>query len=175
MTEEPVIKLSNHRYLGWKNNPYLDIRGFRGVVSAQARLRPILRSDAPPPWGSARIFIVPILTAAFEVERVEMKELEITLQHLESTVVVHAVGPVDSDTASQLQQSLLGAVESHTGAVELDLAKVPYMSSAGLRVLMLAAKALQKRGGRLRLANVPVQTYNVLNLAGFTSFIDIKQ
>jgi anti-anti-sigma factor len=104
-----------------------------------------------------------------------MKELEITLQHLESTVVVHAVGPVDSDTASQLQQSLLGAVESHTGAVELDLAKVPYMSSAGLRVLMLAAKALQKRGGRLRLANVPVQTYNVLNLAGFTSFIDIKQ
>jgi hypothetical protein len=40
---------------------------------------------------------------------------------------------------------------------------------------MLAAKALQKRGERLRLANVPLQTFNVLNLAGFTSFIDIKQ
>jgi anti-sigma B factor antagonist len=104
----------------------------------------------------------------------EMKELEITLRNLESTVVLHAVGPVDSTTAPQLQESLLRAAEGPTGAVELDLAGVPYMSSAGLRVLMLAAKALQKRGERLRLINVPLQIYNVLNLTGFTSFIDIK-
>ena len=41
------------------------------------------------------------------------------------------------------------AAEAPTGAVELDLAEVSYMSSAGLRVLLLAAKALQKRGERL--------------------------
>jgi anti-anti-sigma factor len=103
-----------------------------------------------------------------------MKELAITLQHLESTVVVHAAGPVDSNTAPQLQEPLLRAAGDSAGAVELDLAQVSYMSSAGLRVLMLAAKALQKRGERLRLANVPPHTYNVLNLAGFTTFIDIK-
>ncbi len=103
-----------------------------------------------------------------------MKELEITLQRLESTVVLHAVGPVDSNTAPQLQEPLLRAAEGPTGAVELDLAEVPYMSSAGLRILLLAAKALQKRGERLRLINVPLHIYNVLNLAGFTSFIDIK-
>ena len=66
------------------------------------------------------------------------------------------------------------AAEGPTGAVELDLAEVPYMSSAGLRILLLAAKALQKRSERLRLINVPLHIYNVLNLAGFTSFIDIK-
>jgi anti-anti-sigma factor len=104
----------------------------------------------------------------------QMKELEITLEHLESMVVLRAVGPVDSNTAAQLQEPLLRAAEGPTGAVELDLAEVSYMSSAGLRVLVLAAKALQKRGERLRLVKVPLQTYNVLNLAGFTSFIDIK-
>jgi anti-sigma B factor antagonist len=104
----------------------------------------------------------------------EMTELEITLQHLESMVVLHVVGAVDSNTAPQLQESLLRAAEGPTGAVELDLAEVPYMSSAGLRVLLLAAKALQKRGERLRLINVPLHIYNVLNLAGFTSFIDIR-
>ena len=104
----------------------------------------------------------------------KMKELEITLQRLESTVVLHAVGPVDSNTAPQLQESLLRAAEGPTGAVELDLAEVPYMSSAGLRILLMAAKALQKRGERLRLVNVQPHIYNVLNLAGFTSFIDIK-
>ena len=65
-------------------------------------------------------------------------------------------------------------LKAPTGAVELDLAEVSYMSSAGLRVLVLAAKALQKRGERLRLVNVPLHIYNILNLAGFTSFIDIK-
>ena len=103
-----------------------------------------------------------------------MKELEITLQHLESTVVLHAVGAVDSNTAPQLQEPLLRAAESPGGAVDLDLSEVSYMSSAGLRVLLLAAKALQKRGERLRLLNVPPHIHNVLNLTGFTTFIDIK-
>src|SRR5262249_16426300 len=104
----------------------------------------------------------------------EMKELEITLQHLESRVVLHATGPVNNNTAEQLQEPLLRAAEALSGAVELDLAEVSYMSSAGLRVLVRTAKTLQKRGERLRLVNVPLHIYNVLNLAGFTSFIDIK-
>jgi anti-sigma B factor antagonist len=105
-----------------------------------------------------------------------MTELKVTLEHLESIVVLHVAGPVDSNTAPQLQEPLLRVVEAPRGVVELelDLAEVPYMSSAGLRVLLLAARALQKRGERLRLVNVPLQIYNVLNLAGFTSFIDIK-
>jgi anti-anti-sigma factor len=103
-----------------------------------------------------------------------MNELEVTLERLESTVVLHAAGPIDSNTAPHLQQPLLQAAESPSGSVELNLAQVPYMSSAGLRVLLLAAKALQKRGERLRVTNVPSHIYNVLNIAGFTSFIDVK-
>jgi anti-anti-sigma factor len=103
-----------------------------------------------------------------------MKELEVTLERLESAVVLHVEGPVDSDTAAFLQEPLLHAAESPSGAVQIDLARVSYMSSAGLRVLLLAAKALQKRAERLRLLNVPPQIYNVLNLAGFTSFIDVN-
>jgi anti-anti-sigma factor len=103
-----------------------------------------------------------------------MKELEITLHHLESAVVLHAAGRLNRDTAPELQEPLLRAAEAPTGAVELDLAELSYMSSAGLRVLLQAAKALQKRGERLRLVKVPPHIYNVLNLAGFTLFIDIK-
>ena len=101
-----------------------------------------------------------------------MSDLNVTVEQLDSGVVVHAAGSVDSNTAQQLQDPLLRAVEN--SAVQLDLAKVSYMSSAGLRVLLLAAKALQKRGERLRVINVAPQIYNVLNVAGFTSFIDIS-
>jgi anti-anti-sigma factor len=101
-----------------------------------------------------------------------MSDLDVTVEQLESGVVVHAAGSVDSNTAQQLQDPLLRAVEN--SAVQLDLAKVSYMSSAGLRVLLLAAKALQKRGERLRVINAPAQIYNVLNISGFTSFIDVS-
>ena len=103
-----------------------------------------------------------------------MKELEITHEELPSTTVLHAAGVVDSNTAPELQSALLRATEAPTGGVELDLAKVSYMSSAGLRALLLAAKALQKRSERLSVSNVPPQILNVLNLTGFTTFIDVK-
>jgi len=103
-----------------------------------------------------------------------MQQLEVTIEQLESAVVIHAVGPVDSTTASSLQGPLLHAAETGTGALQLDLSQVSYLSSAGMRVLLLAAKALQKRGERLRLLNVPQQIHSLLNLAGFTSFIDVN-
>ncbi len=103
-----------------------------------------------------------------------MGDLEVSTEALESTLVLHVVGSVDGNTASQLQEPLLRAAEDPKSAVQIDLAKVPFMSSAGLRVLLLAAKALQKRSERLQLVNVPPHIYNVLNIAGFTSFIDVK-
>jgi anti-anti-sigma factor len=103
-----------------------------------------------------------------------MQPLEITIERLESAVVIHAAGPVDSTTAPSLQEPLLHAAESPGGALHVDLAQVSYLSSAGMRVLLLAAKALQKRGERLRLLNVPQQIHSLLNLAGFTSFIDVN-
>jgi anti-anti-sigma factor len=103
-----------------------------------------------------------------------MKELEVTLEQLESGVVIHVVGSVDSTTAPSLQEPVLHAAENSSGALQLDLKQVSYLSSAGMRVMLLAAKALQKRGERLRLLNVPPQIQNVLSLAGFTSFIDVS-
>ena len=62
-----------------------------------------------------------------------MKELEITLEQFQSTSVLHVIGAVDSNTAPELQEALLRVTEAPGGTVELDLAKVSYMSSAGLR------------------------------------------
>ena len=103
-----------------------------------------------------------------------MKELEITEQQSQSTTVLSVVGAVDSNTAPELQQALLRATENSTGRVELDLAQVSYLSSAGLRALLMAAKALQKRSERLKLINGPLPIKNVLNLTGFATFIDVS-
>lgn len=103
-----------------------------------------------------------------------MKELEITQQASASGVVLRVVGSVDSTTAPQLQAAVLQAAQAPSGSVELNLAEVSFLSSAGLRALLMGSKALQKRGERLTVSNVPPHIYNILSLTGFTSFIDVK-
>jgi anti-anti-sigma factor len=57
--------------------------------------------------------------------------------------------------------------------VELDCSAIPYISSAGLRVLALAAKTLRQRAQRLRLLQPTSVVVSTLTLTNFTSFLDI--
>ena len=102
-----------------------------------------------------------------------MSDLEVNTEQADSTTIVRAVGSIDGNTAPRLQAPLLQAAEQANGGLRLDLAQATYMSSAGLRVLVLVARTLQKRGERLQVANVPPHISTVLNLAGFTTFMDI--
>ena len=101
-----------------------------------------------------------------------MGELEITIERLPAIITVHAAGPVDGRTAASLQSRCWRRLRARCHSVPRSR-RVPYMSSAGLRVLLLAAKALRTRGERLRLEHVPPHIQNVLSIAGFTSFIDV--
>ncbi len=84
-------------------------------------------------------------------------------------------GPIDSTTAPALQGPLLAAIAEHKAPTELDFSQVPYISSAGLRVLVLAAKELKPLGHRLKLTGVSGTVLQVLNLANFGAFIDIVE
>ena len=102
-----------------------------------------------------------------------MDDLEVTIERLAAMITLHAAGPVDGKTAASLHEPLLAAAAAPNATVCLDLARVSYMSNAGLHVLLLAAQSLRARGERLRLEHVPPHIVNVLSIAGFTSFVDV--
>jgi anti-anti-sigma factor len=102
-----------------------------------------------------------------------MEHLEVTTERSAGTITLHAAGPVDGKTAASLHEPLLAAAAAPNTTVCLDLARVPYMSNAGLRLVVLAAQALRARDGRLRLEHVPPHIKNLLSSAGFTSFVDV--
>lgn len=83
-------------------------------------------------------------------------------------------GAIDSTTAPQFQEPLLAAIAKFRTSVELDFSQVPYISSAGLRVLVLAAKELRPLGKRMKLTGVSGTVLQVLNLANFSAFLDIE-
>jgi anti-anti-sigma factor len=64
--------------------------------------------------------------------------MEITVTHEQSRVpvtVLHVAGKTDSGSAEMLQQKAMEMIDGGARYLIFDLSKVPYMSSAGLRVL----------------------------------------
>ncbi len=61
-------------------------------------------------------------------------------------------GRLDTVTAPELDKELKGALEG-VGSLTMDFAKLEYISSAGLRVLLSAQKTMNKQG-EMRLLNV---------------------
>jgi anti-anti-sigma factor len=55
----------------------------------------------------------------------------------------------------------------------IDLARLEYISSAGLRVLLLTQKRVKGSGGGIRLINVSPQIHDIFRYAGFDRIIDI--
>ena len=82
-------------------------------------------------------------------------------------------GRVDATTAAQLQSSILLAFQKVKN-VTLDFGQCEYVSSAGLRALLIGQKTAQSKGGQMKLINVGESFMAVLKLSGFDSIITIE-
>ena len=79
-------------------------------------------------------------------------------------------GRVDTVTAPELEASLNFGDAT---CVVIDLAGVPYMSSAGLRLLLAAHKKMVAKGGELQIAHVQADVREVLDITGFSDILNL--
>ena len=82
-------------------------------------------------------------------------------------------GRLDTITAPQLQEVLIPALEGGAKVV-LDFAGLAYVSSAGLRVLLLGQKAATARGAAMALTGVSAEIMEVFDMTGFTDMLTIS-
>ncbi|WP_293905422.1 STAS domain-containing protein [Phenylobacterium sp.] len=87
--------------------------------------------------------------------------------------VVTASGRLDSGSAGALEAVLPARIQAHDKVV-LDLAGMAYVSSAGLRVLLIGAKAARANGHKLVLAGLAPSVREVFDISGFTSIFAIE-
>lgn len=95
-------------------------------------------------------------------------------QQAGEVVILAPAGRIDSSNAKAFESGVLGAIDSGNRQVLLDLSGIDYMASAGLRVLLLAAKRLQGLSGKLVLCGLGERVREVLSIAGFSSLLDIR-
>lgn len=86
------------------------------------------------------------------------------------------VGRLDGDNAPSHEQALLALVNESEGAQQLtvDLSELDYISSAGLRVLLVAAKAAKRKGGTVMLSAPKASILEVLKISGFDKILPVQ-
>jgi anti-anti-sigma factor len=87
----------------------------------------------------------------------------------DGTTVIGLTGEVDGRSGPGVQRRLMELLPEH-GRVLLDMSGVTYLSSAGLRVLLLLHRAA---GGRVALTGVPPEIETVMAATGLLQFIPI--
>ena len=91
----------------------------------------------------------------------------------EGALQLNIEGKIDALTSEDFQSIILKAfVKSNSVIVNLE--NVPYMSSAGLRALILGEKTAESKGGKMIIINVQPQVQDVLKVTGFNSILDVR-
>jgi anti-anti-sigma factor len=93
-------------------------------------------------------------------------------QNGESTTLTLS-GRLDTTTATQLQTALIPEFDA-AKTVVLDFAGLEYVSSAGLRVLLMGEKTAKAKGCKQTLVNVSEEIMEVFEMTGFAGILNIE-
>ena len=99
--------------------------------------------------------------------------MEITERRTADIVTLSLSGKLDGTTAKAFEEKILGQIESGDRRFIIDLAQLDYVSSAGLRVFILAAKRLNSANGKIVLCSLKDPVREVFDIAGFSSIFSV--
>ena len=80
---------------------------------------------------------------------------------------------LDTTTAQAFEDKILGRIESGERHIVIDLAQLDYISSAGLRVIVLAGKRLSAANGKMVLCSLKDRVREVFDIVGFSAIFTI--
>ena len=102
--------------------------------------------------------------------------MEITNRAHGDIVVVAPTGRVDHQTAGEFERAVVPLLDAATGprhGLVFDFERVTYVSSVGLRVLMIASKSLRPRGARVAVAAMQPVVAEILQICRFDAVVEI--
>jgi len=88
-------------------------------------------------------------------------------------IILAVGGRLDTRTSPQFQEAMIPLFDEEK-EVRIDFADVVYVSSAGLRVLLMGAKMAKAKGTTMTLLNVSAEVMNVLEITGFAGILTIE-
>jgi len=82
-------------------------------------------------------------------------------------------GRLDSNTSQGFETAVFKAIADGSKKIVIDFRDLDYISSAGLRVILKATKAVNREDGKIMLCAMQDYVKEVFEIAGFDSFLPI--
>jgi anti-sigma B factor antagonist/stage II sporulation protein AA (anti-sigma F factor antagonist) len=102
--------------------------------------------------------------------------VQFSSQRLADVVVAVPAGQIDHPNAGRLEQALAPILDAMTlrgSALVLDFSRVEYISSMGLRVLLMAAKKLRAQNARIAVAALGPVVSEIFEIARFNHVLEV--
>ena len=99
--------------------------------------------------------------------------MEIIEEKHEAISIFKLNGRLDSNTSQGFEKKIFDAISDGSKNMIVDFKDLDYISSAGLRVILKATKALNREEGKIMLCSMQDYVKEVFEIAGFDSFLPI--
>jgi anti-anti-sigma factor len=100
--------------------------------------------------------------------------MEFAQEQAGDVVIVRLAGRLDSGAARSAEDGFNAALAGGTPRLAVDMTKLDYISSAGLRVLLVVAKKVQQAKGKVALFGLSPNVREVFSVSGFDTIFAIQ-
>jgi anti-anti-sigma factor len=87
--------------------------------------------------------------------------------------IVHLEGKLDVNLSIEIEAEFEKLIDSGVKKMVLDLRKVEYLSSSGLRIFISAMRKLKERGGKLVLCNITPMVKKIFKIVELEDLFEI--
>ncbi len=99
--------------------------------------------------------------------------MEVTVKEVNEISVMMFEGNLDTNTAPQAQEQIDQLIDGGSSKVLINFESLNYISSAGLRVLLVTAKKLKASSGDLKICGLNQTVQEVFDISGFSSILSV--
>lgn len=99
--------------------------------------------------------------------------MNITVEKIGETNVVKIAGRLDTTNYGELEHHLSSLTEDEEYSILLNLEKLEYISSSGLRILLMFLKKIKAAEGRFMLCSLSGEIREIFEISGFINIFDI--
>ena len=99
--------------------------------------------------------------------------MDVTTERQDGVLSAQVGGRIDGSNAAEFEEAIRTVIEENDRAVIMDFEKLVYISSAGLRAILLTARSLGNRNAKFALCSLSDQIREVFTTSGFDKVIAI--
>ncbi len=99
--------------------------------------------------------------------------MDFNVDELGDVKAVRISGNLDTQASPVAQEQLIQLIDNGSTKILIDFENLNYISSSGLRMLLVAVKKLKSAGGEMRICNANKMVQEVFEVSGFSDILSV--